>query len=41
MRLVRFALVALFATLPLLAHDLSDSNGDSFVLRLGDITYVN
>ena len=42
MRLVRFALVALLVTLPLLAHSpSSDPNADSYVLRLGDITYMN
>jgi hypothetical protein len=41
MRLARFALVAVFAAVPLVAHNSSDPHADSYVLRLGDITYMN
>ena len=42
MRLVRYALVTLLVAVPLLAHSSSsDPRADSYVLRLGDVTYMN
>jgi hypothetical protein len=41
MRLVRFALLSLLVVVPLLAHSGSDSSGDSYVLRLDSLTYMN
>src|SRR5258708_3120545 len=42
MRRVRYALVTLLVAVPLLAHSSSsDPRADSYVLRLGDVTYMN